>query len=585
MCGLLVEFDSSGCDESKFRDALNRQSHRGPDSCSYQQFNNGRLFMGANRLAIIDIDGGSQPMNNPEMSLTIVFNGEIFNSMELRQELESQGVVFVSSHSDTEVVLRLYEKYEEEFLTKLNGMFAFVIYDNRRNTLFIARDRFGIKPIYIMYSKSHIAMASEINTLKAILPHTTLKNNSLVEFIEFGYILNPDTVYEQISEIPPATYEMIDLGSGRVFQKKWWNHVSSPDLSLNYEDSCEMVKNEILSAVSRWITADVPVAISLSSGIDSTILFLAIRKLGFKITPITVGYRGAEYDQWDESKIVAKVWQENHVETQVTYIEKGQMLNSLPSLVGQFGQPYGGGLPSWKLYEFAQNSFPVIITGVGGDEIFGNYNRAFNLISSNFQSNRGIEKIMSTMYKSHEKINKGVFDLEVDTMRYEKYLKKLNTKPDLDFESDLESFCISTQLVDEFLFMTDVLSMKYSIEARTPFLDSKLFDKITAIPLSFRTSSNNYKKILIDAFKKDIPQEIISGSKKGFSMPLSIWLRGELREDLIEMFMDRALVSKSKLNHKFICSELKEFLAGSNDKILFIWRVYMLLKWLSLSQS
>lgn len=581
MCGILFDMDNKLCDEMNFKYALESQHHRGPDGSNYRVLQSGKAIIGNNRLAIIDKSGGSQPIVSSDGQVIITFNGEIFNAHDLRNDLEKAGMKFNSSHSDTEVILQMYLKFGIKFLEQVNGMFAIIIVDLKAQHTFVIRDRFGMKPIYFKINGSRYIFASDLRAIKILSKNNEISQDSIAEFMGLGFITSPDTVYQNINSLQAACYMDIDMMSGKSIINNWWTPPIDEFDDINFEQSVSLVRKEFTSAISRWTTSDYPIALSLSGGVDSSSVLIACLNAKIEINPFFMGFKDVSLSRWDESSIVkgfTEVFGIGYNNIEMTPLD---LVLNLTNIVSHLEQPYGGSIPSWKIFsEMKKFDYRVALNGTGGDELFGNYNRAVNLPSNVFD-NIEIFKLnyLNKFYKIYPyKINELLMD-NTSELYIDKLFNKAQKYQGLEIEKRSALFDIETQLTDEFLIMLDKLSMMNSIEARTPFLDHIFFEQVYRIPNRVKNIEGSYKLLLKTAFGDSLPTFLKQAPKKGFSLPLSIWFRGELKELLISKILNEEFINHFHLNKVIIAQTLHQFFAGDNFRILFIWRLFMLSFW------
>lgn len=588
MCGILALHCDSKDLQSEFMKALKLQEHRGPDETRYCTFQDINLLLGSNRLSIIDQKYGSQPLQNDERTIAISFNGEIFNAPELRKSLVNSGVLFNSHHSDTEVILRGYIKYGLEFISMLNGMFAIIIIDKLKGKLIGIRDRFGIKPFHYITNGNFIVCSSELMPLLKLMKDGDLKISidldSVREYLQIGFISAPRTIYSNVKVLEPGYSIEFDLTTKSIIKSRWWNKKKENWGCISEPELPKMVRNEFLEAVSRWTYSDYDLALSLSGGMDSTCILVASKILGIKLDTFSLVFEHSNLYSWDESKNINRIVQtfgNNHSPVHLSAVELSQ---SLSKIVTHLGQPYGGGLPSFKVFKEVSKSHRVCLTGTGGDELFGNYGRHNLVGNSDINSQQNFDKnYTQVLYKSRMNLLERIF-LDLDFSRktndwFSNFQSDINAKP----EERLEQISLSTQLPDEFLFATDRLSMMYSVEARTPFLDHIFAEKILSINSQIRHQLP-MKKLLKSAFKVEFEKLQLSELKRGFSLPLSVWIRNELREWAENAINNHKMMEYVNLDIKFLNRVFDDFSAGNNENVLILWRIVMFSAWLNASE-
>ena len=573
------------------------QTHRGPDDQGYYFDEAAEVNIAMTRLAIVDIQDGHQPMSSNDEDLWIVFNGEIYNSEKLRADLKKLGHNFKTHHSDTEALIYMYKQYGTSMLQHLNGMFAFVIYDKQNKKLFGARDHYGIKPFYYSLSNDKFAFASELKSLLT-LPwiKKELDHQAAYDYFSFQAVPAPSTIFKSIKKLPAASYIEYDLKTKTIKQASYW----SPKLSssnITKEDLPEykgLIKEKFLEAVQRWTLSDVEIACSLSGGIDSSAIVAAMAQVSpYKIKTYTVGYVDApDIDEKEMAKKVSQKWNTDHHEI---IVQADDLLTHLDKMVYYLDEPYAGGLPSWFVYEAMSKDVKVAMTGSGGDELFGNYGKW-----KFYENKRSHFYRIRQFIKNGGKLNhlikypNGVhhYPYFTDGFKSSKifstdFIKNIQPSsayiqqlwPKTSPRDAVPAVDTKLQLPEEFLLMTDRFSMAYAIEARTPFLDIEFSEFIYSIPAELRTGNPNLKYLFIDAVRDWLPDEVVAGSKKGFTLPLSTWLKNQLREK-VEYFLSEKFIREQNIFQPNIYDTIaKPFYSGQRNSDWELWELLMFQMW------
>ena len=593
-------------------------AHRGPDDSGDYFDPQGRVALAARRLSILDLPGGHQPMSNEDGSIWIVYNGEIFNSPELRAQLEARHN-FSTTNADTEVLLHLYEDQGERMVDPLNGMFAFIIYDRERKQLFAARDHVGIKPLYFRYHEGRLALASELKSLLKV-PDVTreIDPQSLYHYLTLRYVPGEDTIFQGIKRLPAGHWLRYDIARRQLEVRRYWQLALEPEQGCSADEWVERVRVELRAAVKRWTLSDVPIACSLSGGLDSSSVVGILGEAGHDLRTFSLGFEGRAEAQFNELAVardVARYWGSNHQEL---VLSPDQLLIDLVPMVWSLDEPYGGGLPSWYVFRFMARDVKVGMTGSGGDELFGNYRKWRHMEA------RGLGRLAYGAYRSLRRDGWRSFRRH----RYAASLKKslaaftaeVAAQPLLLYEhlyytdAEKSSFVLANtkgmiateslilaarnglrrhvprdqvllldfanQLPEEFLFMTDRFSMAHSLEARVPFLDRQLIDLVRRIPANLRTQQADPKYLLRRATSDLLPESVRQfRRKRGFVIPTGSWLRGGLRP-LVERLLGREyLIAQGIFNPDYYPHFVQPHLEGRAERGERIWPVLMFQLW------
>lgn len=606
MCGI-AGFVGAG-DGAILRRMTDRLSHRGPDAEGFFEKPDAGVFLGHRRLSIIDLAGGGQPMFTADGRTAIVFNGEIYNHPELRRELQAKGHVFATDHSDTEVLLYAWREWGAAMLDRLNGMWAFAILDVPTHRLFLARDRFGKKPLYWFHRQGTFGFASE---LTALLEHPLAPRNeseiSRVKFLAHALIPAPHTAIDGIYKLPAGHELTLKLdGSAPVIQR-WWRYQLEPDANPKSESALLDELLEILTrATNRRLVADVPLGVFLSGGLDSsTIAALSVRGLlGRALQTFTIGFREPSFDESSFAAHVADFLKTNH---HTDTLSLDGALAALPQILDRLDEPQGDSslLPTWLLCRFARTKVTVALSGDGGDELFAGYDpfRALRLASLYEKTvprsvHQALRLLAARLPVSHKNIS---LDFKIKrTLRGLDHPAKLwnpvwlgALEPsDLSrltqsrfsieeiYSEAIESWesCAANDPVDRTLqFYTEIYlqdgilakadraSMMNSLEVRSPFLDIEVADFARRLPPHFKLRGKTTKYLLKRAAEKLLPREIVHRRKKGFGTPVGAWLRtGRLAPEP---------------QTPLLREHLDSHLAGRSDERLHLWCEYVWQQW------
>lgn len=613
MCGISgkLHFDcTTPVSESLIRGMTKAIAHRGPDDEGIHV--KGPVGLGHRRLSIIDLSpAGHQPMSNRAGNIWITFNGEIYNFQSLRKELERDGVSF-RSHSDTEVILALYEKFGIDCIAHLRGMFAFAIWDERLNRLFLVRDRLGKKPLKYAITSNGITFASE---LKAILKDPDVPRDidetAIHHFLSLQHVPSPRTGFRGIQKLPPAHYLMWE--KGKTTLKQYWTLDFSQKLSHTEDEWIELVRNEIKTAVQLRMISDVPLGVFLSGGIDSSIITTLMAQASSK--PIKTFSIIFDEKKHDESPYIQKIVQQLGTEHQ-QWIIKPDARKELEQLVEQYEEPYAdpAALPTYCMSREVKKEVTVVLNGDGGDENFAGYRAyAAYVWDKKFfhQWPQWIRKSAARLTpKSFDRMDR--FFAHPDRSPEERWLQYVcffteDERSELytperreQFQNESTSKHLanyfnashsndaldrvlftdtSTHLPDNLLTKVDMATMAFGVESRSPFLDHRFMELAASMPSHLKLRGTQGKFILKKAFSKEIPHDILHRPKKGFDLPLDEWFRTELNSYAHDVLlspkaMQRGWFQKEKLEKLF-----KQHTQGERDYGRQLWTLLMLELW------
>ena len=597
---------------------MNRKiTHRGPDDEG--SYSDNRCSIGMTRLSIIDLVSGKQPITNETNSLKIVFNGEIYNYKELRKELINKGHIF-KTDSDTEVVLHLYEEYGNECVKLLKGMFAFAIYSLSSNTIFLARDRAGEKPLYYYKGENAFVFASELKSIIASnIIEKRINKIALEQYFMLTYIPAPLTILEDVYKLKAGHY-MIFANDGSVTIEKYWDiDYSLSNKIESYSEAKNILRETLFSSVEKCMVSDVPIGSFLSGGIDSTIITGIMATISNKpINTFTIGFKDKRFDESDRAALVAKMHNTKH---HVFVIDSDNMLNNISKIIDNIDEPFADSsyIPTFTVSDLASKNVKVVLTGDAGDELFagydkyliGYYSNLYEKIPSFIRKNiieTGIKK-MPQDNSTVRKINKVVENFNLDIFSQRENLMCLGLKKNqigklLAYESEKNLDLISEYyntfsrenateidrtlytdfkvvLEGDMLCKVDRASMLSSLETRVPFLYPDVIEVASQIPAEYKIKARNKKIILKDTFSDLIPKELLKASKKGFSVPLASWIKNELYEDIAKALDYNKIKKQELLNADFVQQLLNEHIIGAKNNASIIWAIYVFEKWYS----
>ena len=581
--------------------------HRGPDSSG--EYANGPVALAARRLSIIDLAGGDQPMASEDGSCVVVQNGEIYNYPELRRELERDGHTF-RTHCDTEVHLHLYERDGPGYVRRLRGMFAVAVWDTRARRLVLARDRYGIKPLYYRDAGDTLEFASELRAL----PRGEIDLDALEAFLAFNSIPAPYSIFRDTRKLPPG-HVLVWSESGGVDIDRYARPGPVGIDDLRGDDEAELVEElraRLRDSVRAHLLSDVPVGVLLSGGVDSAVLAaLAAQELPEALHTFTIGFEERSFDERADARLVAERYGTNHHELLVQ--PDPSLL--LPALAEAFDEPFAdsSALPTYLVSQLAAEHVKVALSGEGGDELFGGYytyaadlladrvaplarvarpfverlpsssaKASFDYKAKRFvraaqlpplERHHGWKEIFSPDLRAELRGSRSGFDpVDLYRARYEETAgaDPLARLQDVDF---------GIYLVDDLLVKTDRASMAHSLEARVPFLDSVVTNFAFALPARHKVRGLSKKVLLRKAAAPLLPREIVHGRKRGFSIPAAAWLRGELEPFARAMLSPATLRSQGFFEPAPVTRLLDEHVAGKEDWSRQLWGLLAFTLW------
>lgn len=525
MCGIVgqLNFTKKPVNLSALKKMANAISYRGPDGQGY--YAKGQIGLGHRRLAIIDLKTGSQPIFNEKKNIVVILNGEIYNYQVLRAELEKRHR-FVSQ-SDTETIVHLYEEYGSDFLQALNGDFALALWDQTKKKLIIARDRLGVKPLFFYQNINTFIFGSEI---KAILANPEIDKPELNEtavdnYFSYLYIPGRQTIYRSISKLLPGEYLVTQNENVKI--KQYWKPNSKINNKQNFYLASGEFKRLLSEAVRCRMIADVPVGIFLSGGLDSSALVATAANLGFRLETFSINCGQGYYNELPWARIIAKKFKTKHHEFNI----KPNFINEWRGLIKYFDEPYGNSsaLPTYLISKLASSTVKVALSGEGSDELLAGYSwqRTFenSLRIPCYRRFKGLPKINNQIYEKLRNYSPTNFKDQIFSGQMK--IQPVNLSPiinQFDNGRPLESALISdltNSLPEELLAKLDRTTLANSVEGRVPFLDHELVEFLSALPYSFK----HKKKILKNAFREELPPEILSKPKQGMTVPIGDWLR------------------------------------------------------------
>jgi asparagine synthase (glutamine-hydrolysing) len=591
--------------------------HRGPDAGGLWHDTREAVYLGHRRLSIIDLSCGAQPMWTADGALGIVYNGEIYNHMELREELIRAGHHFLTDHSDTEVLLHGYRQWGRELPSRLNGMWAFAIYDRMRRQLFFSRDRFGKKPLFYSLQNRTFAFASELSALVRHPQITAgIHEGSLKKYFAYGYIPAPSTLYRQIFKLPGGHNLLLEIDTMTFRVSKYWDFVLEPfqNVPANPEEAWgEELRDLLRKSVRRRLMSDVPLGVFLSGGVDSSAItaFAAEAAGQARMKSFCIGFEEASFDETPYARIIAERYHTEHYE-EILSMERAREL--LPEIIGKLDEPMGDSslMPTYLLCKETRKHVTVALAGDGGDELFAGYDPFRALGMAKWYDrfipglvHQAIRMAIAALPSTHRNMS---LDFRLKrTLRGLSYPRRLwnavwlGPLDPLDIEAlfqeptDIEEvyaeaieqwdackqenlvdktlqFYTKLYLQDDILVKADRASMMNSLEVRAPFLDIELVDFVRKIPHAYKYRNGQTKYILKKALEPVLPKEILYRSKKGFGVPIGRWFQeGSLSLDSHGVFPN--------LHAPYVAKMAEDHRTCRMDHRAFLWNIWLLDSW------
>lgn len=624
MCGICAVIGIR--DEEVLARMNARMVHRGPDDAGEYWSRVHNVGLAMRRLSIIDVAGGHQPMHNETETIWIVFNGEIYNSPELRAELQAKGHRFYTDHSDTETIIHLYEEMGQDCLTKLNGMFGLVIYDQKKETIFAARDRMGIKPLYFVETFWGLSIASELKCLLD-LPGFEKKvdRRALFNYLSLLYVPGTETIFDGVRRLAPGTRMLYHIPTRSMKISRFWNIDATIKEQRSEQEWCGLIKEQMKVAIKRRLLSDVPVGCLLSGGLDSSAIVGLLAEMGCPdIKTYSLGFTAEGEDSWNELPLAREVAQRYGTDHHELVLDPNTFLDDLPSLVWHLDEPYAGGLPAYYVYKFMRRDVTVGVNGTGGDELFGNYGKCISFWnqpgarmawhyrqSSKFLTDtfwkpasliarrlrhlgvspKGMNPLANVAHHAHlisyyfyagrwyyfddETKRRRIFPFRTQNMSTAALLQEIFDECRSEHPGDCIAYLdFKTQLSEEFLFNIDRLSMANSLEARVPFLDHEMVELAFRIGYNTRSRQGDLKYLWKKTIGDLLPPNLLTAPKKGFVIPITKWLRGSLKPLVQTLLQPERLLKQGMLRPEVYDIYVRPHIEAERD---FTWQVWALL--------
>lgn len=594
ICGIIRKGDNKDI----IKKMNDRIMHRGPDGEGY--YIDGDVAFGHRRLSIIDLSTGDQPIYNEDNSVVTVYNGEIYNYLELRSELESLGHEF-KTKSDTEVLVHGYEEWHTDLPKHLRGMFAFAIHDKKRNEIFLARDNFGIKPLYYAKMNDSFMFASEIKSFLDVPDFKKEFNEEILEtYLEFSFVPTNETFFKGVYRLDAGCsllYKDEDIKINKYFK------LDFKEDKMSFSDAVKNISDVMEDSVKRHLIADVEVGSFLSSGIDSSYIV----SLAKPDKTYTVGYENKKYDEINYAKDLAD---KLGIKNESKIIKKDEYLDAIPKIMYHLDEPTSdpAAISLYFVAKLASRNLKVVLSGEGADEFFGGYNyyreevdykfynkipygirHAIGKVAGLFPEVRGFNFLVrrgEKLENSYIGVNRNFSEKMARKVLRKNYeLKAIDVTKNVynefkDYSNidKMQAIDINFWLMKDILLKADRMTMASSIEGRVPFIDKEVFSVASKLPFDYKVTKENTKVALREAARKVIPTDAYKKKKLGFPVPIREWIKdGEFKED-IEKTINSDVANKY-FNVKFLNKLFNEHISGKKDNYRKIWTVYAFIKW------
>jgi asparagine synthase (glutamine-hydrolysing) len=619
MCGIAGFVDGPSCSRPLDRESsealLHRMCavirHRGPDDQGVHVTDG--VALGMRRLSIIDLSTGQQPIFNEDRTVWTVFNGEIYNFRELRAQLIEAGHCFYTA-SDTEVIVHAYEEWGAGAISRLRGMFGLAIWDDRTRTLLLARDRVGIKPLYYARIGGRMYFASEIKSLLSAPDSSReIDLEALDHYLSFLYTPRDGSIFQGVSKLPPG--HLLTWRNGEAAVSQYWRQPAEESFTGSEQDAVTALRAVLREAVQSHLVSDVPVGAFLSGGIDSSVVVgLMAETFGARVKTFSIGFNEPKYDELPYARRVAEHFDTDHHE----FVVRPDALSILDALITHFDEPFAdsSAIPTWYVSQMARRHVTVVLSGDGGDELFGGYERYLphpRVVQFDRYSPRALRRVAGVaaaglphgvrgrnFLRHVSRDDRGRY---LDAIRFfsaddkaallsadvRSRLRNVDAEArlaahfapyaGLPWPSQMMHFDADTYLPEDVLVKVDRMSMAHSIESRVPLLDSDVVTFASTLPSRFKLKDGRRKHILKEVAATLVPRDIIDRRKQGFSVPLGVWFRGNVRELFADTLLSSRSLARGYFQAPFVRRLVAEHISGRRDHTLRLWQLVVFERW------
>jgi asparagine synthase (glutamine-hydrolysing) len=585
--------------------------HRGPDDEGLLVADG--VALGMRRLSIIDLSTGHQPIHNEDETVWIVFNGEIYNFRELRRELEAAGHRFYTS-TDTEAIVHAYEQWGEAAIGRLRGMFGLAVWDTRSRTLLVARDRVGIKPLHYATAGGRLYFGSEIKSLLCApdLPRD-LDFDALDHYLSFLYTPRDGSIFRSIRKLPPG--HLLTWTDGRLRVEQYWQAPAEESFEGSEADAVSSLHEVLADAVRSHLVSDVPLGAFLSGGVDSSLVVaLMAETSGARVKTFSIGFDVPAFDELEHARRVAHHFGTDHHE----FVVEPNAIDILDRLVAHFDEPFAdsSAIPTWYVSEMARRHVTVVLSGDGGDELFGGYDRYLphpRVVAFDRYGTGALRRVaaMASAALPHgvrgknflRHVGRDERGRYLDAIRYfsadekpallapDVWRRLAGPDPEtrlaprfarfahLPWASQMMRFDAETYLPDDVLTKVDRMSMAHSLESRVPLLDNEVIAFASTLPAAFKIRNGRRKHVLKEVAARLLPRDLVDRPKQGFGVPLGVWFRGNLKELFADTLLSSGSLGRSFFQPAFVHRLVREHVSGQRDHTLRLWQLVVFERW------
>jgi len=595
--------------EDIVRDMCSVMRHRGPDDEGF--YVDSSAALGMRRLSIIDLSTGHQPMHNEDRSVWVVFNGEIYNYQPLRDELEQAGHRFYTS-SDTETIVHAYEQWGAASIGRLRGMFGIALWDARERRLLLARDRAGIKPLYYTEQPGALLFGSEAKCLLAAGIERHLNLQALDHYLSFLYTPRDDSIFRGINKLPPG--HLLEWHDGRVRLHQYWEIAATESFDGTEGEAADELRRVLADAVRSHLISDVPLGAFLSGGLDSSVVVGLMAEASSRpVRTFSIGFDEPKYDELEHARLVARHFGTDHHEDVV----RPNALEVLDRVIDHFDEPFGdsSAIPTWYVSQIARRHVTVVLSGDGGDELFGGYTRyhphprvaRFDQLpipgrrrmaaavwpllphgarGKNFLrhvaqrwQDRYLEEVGLFRADEREALLAPDARRAIDVSPEDGMRERMRRFAALPPQSQMMRLDFETYLPQDCLTKVDRMTMAHSIESRVPLLDNHVIDFVASLPLSMKIRNGRGKQILRRVAETLVPRQILERRKQGFGVPVGVWFRGQLRGFCSDVLLSPRTRQRGLFDSRFVARLLDEHVSGRRDHELRLWQLVVFELW------